>query len=147
MESQLTPRSTNHVTTKLQMLWTLINGLRTWILPTSTSRRVYSFYGTTVNPPACRTSIVLLSRKMCTRSFTKQLVSELLPVHSGELLVLLQYLRDRVPPQRVPTKTGVAGWQRFSTLNLNPNPRIRTINVSLSDHPRLRGKSVHDRSR
>ena len=129
------------------MRWTLTKGPRTWILPTSTSRRGYSFCAITVNPQACLTNIALLSRKMCTHSSTKRLVWEPPQVHSGEFLALRQWHRDLVPLQLAPIKTGVAGWQRFSTLSLNPNPRIRTINVRLSEAPPLRGKSVHDRNR
>lgn len=146
-ESALTLPSTNLVTTKPQTRWTHTKGLRTWILPTSTSRRGYSFCGIMVNPQVCLTSIVLLSRKMSTHSSTKRLAWELLPVHSGGLLVLRQCNRDLVPLQLAPIKTGVAGWQRFSTPNLNPNPRIHMINARLSDHPQLHDKSVRDRSR
>lgn len=143
----LTLPSTNLVTIKPQTRWTLIKGLPIWILPTSTSRRGYSFCGTMVNPQACLTSIALPSHKMCTHSSIKRLGLELLPVHNGGLLVLRQCPRGLVPPQPAPIKTGLADWQRFSTLNLNLNPRIRTINVRLSDRPPLRGKSARDRSR
>lgn len=140
--------STNLVTTKPQTRWTLTKGLRTWILPTSTSRRGYSFCGIMVSPQACLTSIALLSRKTCTHSSTKRLGLELLPVRSGGLLVLPQGLRDLVPLRLAPTKTGVAGWQRFSTRNRNRNPRIRTSsNARRSEHHQLRGRSVRDRSK
>ena len=155
---ELIDDSTNHVTIRLPMLLTRINGPLTSTQAICISRLAYSFYVTTVNLQVCLTNRMPRYRKTCILNNTRTLALEHLPVPNGvfQQAPLLCFM-DQAQHKMALHPIGVDVWQISPTrslrlslslsLSLRPNLLVCTIRANLLDRPHHRGKAVRVRIR